>query len=59
MAEQGTHKPLVGGSSPPLATPGSAPIEGRFFITRVCMPVSPNERKGNYGDNSGRAGDYS
>ena len=36
MAEQGTHKPLVGGSNPPLATKPTIFLDG--------VEISPSHR---------------
>ena len=32
MAEQGTHKPLVGGSNPPLATWNAARLDYNTYL---------------------------
>ena len=38
MVEQWTHKPLVGGSNPPLATSfiKNTPIRGIFLYYHIC-----------------------
>ena len=43
MAEQGIHKPLVGGSNPPLATRGS-PLNAGFFIPGACKTQNSPSR---------------